>query len=203
MREALTSYIEATYHLSHPKAVGLRRALLMEGGVAQTPFIESTPAYVSRSTIRLARARRTGPRFSDQPRLEGIWRTPVQPALRRIRHRRSRRQFMPTPAAPVSSSPQAPAQVRRRAFCSRASAARRGSDPAPGTFFGASSTRASAVSDERVGQRSTRTPENFIRVVGGSRMVHQLQPGARPSSADIPAGRFIRAFAMASATRSG
>ena len=47
MREALTSYIEATYHLSHPKAVGLRRALLMEGGVAQTPFIESTPAYVS------------------------------------------------------------------------------------------------------------------------------------------------------------
>ena len=46
MREALTSYIEATYHLSHPKVVSLRRALLMEGGVAQTPFIESTPAYV-------------------------------------------------------------------------------------------------------------------------------------------------------------
>lgn len=46
MREALASYIEATYHLSNPKVVHLRRRLLMEGGIAQTPYIESTPAYV-------------------------------------------------------------------------------------------------------------------------------------------------------------
>jgi len=46
MREALASYIEATYHLSNPKVVHLRRRLLMEGGVAQTPYIESTPTYV-------------------------------------------------------------------------------------------------------------------------------------------------------------
>jgi hypothetical protein len=46
MREALASYIEATYHLSHPKVVELRRQLLLEGGVAQTPYIESTPAYL-------------------------------------------------------------------------------------------------------------------------------------------------------------
>src|SRR5688572_2593708 len=46
MREALASYIEATYHLSNPKAVKLRRRLLMRGGIAQTPYVESTPAYV-------------------------------------------------------------------------------------------------------------------------------------------------------------
>ncbi|WJI73785.1 MULTISPECIES: DEAD/DEAH box helicase [unclassified Mesorhizobium] len=46
MREALASYIEATYHLSHPKLVSLRHRLLMEGGIAQTPYIESTPTYV-------------------------------------------------------------------------------------------------------------------------------------------------------------
>ena len=46
MKQALSSYIEATYHLSHPKVVSLRHNLLAKGGVAQTPFIESTPAYV-------------------------------------------------------------------------------------------------------------------------------------------------------------
>jgi ATP-dependent helicase YprA (DUF1998 family) len=46
MREALASYIEATYHLSNPKAVELRRRLLTQGGIAQTPYVESTPAYV-------------------------------------------------------------------------------------------------------------------------------------------------------------
>ena len=46
MREALASYIEATYHLSNPKVVDLRRNLLTHGGIAQTPYIESTPAYV-------------------------------------------------------------------------------------------------------------------------------------------------------------
>jgi ATP-dependent helicase YprA (DUF1998 family) len=46
MREALASYIEATYHLSNPKVVSLRRQILMRGGIAQTPYIESTPAYI-------------------------------------------------------------------------------------------------------------------------------------------------------------
>ncbi|MGE0677728.1 DEAD/DEAH box helicase [Pseudolabrys sp.] len=46
MQEALASYIEATYHLSHPKVVELRRRLLTQGGIAQTPYVESTPAYV-------------------------------------------------------------------------------------------------------------------------------------------------------------
>jgi len=46
MREALASYIEATYHLSHPKLVELRRQSLAQGGIAQTPYVESTPAYV-------------------------------------------------------------------------------------------------------------------------------------------------------------
>ena len=36
LREALASYIEATYHLSNPKVVNLRRRLLMEGGWIQT-----------------------------------------------------------------------------------------------------------------------------------------------------------------------
>lgn len=45
MQEALASYIEATYHLSHPKVVSLRRELLAGRGIAQEPYIESTPAY--------------------------------------------------------------------------------------------------------------------------------------------------------------
>ena len=55
MREALASYIEATYHLSNPKLVDLRHRLLTEGGVAQIPYIESTPSYVGdRSFATLA-----------------------------------------------------------------------------------------------------------------------------------------------------
>lgn len=46
MREALASYIEATYHLSNAKVVDLRRQLLMAGGIAQIPYIESTPTYL-------------------------------------------------------------------------------------------------------------------------------------------------------------
>jgi len=45
MREALASYIEATYHLSHPKVVDLRRLLLEGDGIAQTAYVESTPTY--------------------------------------------------------------------------------------------------------------------------------------------------------------
>src|SRR5207244_1461822 len=51
MREALASYIEATYHLSNLKVVELRRRLLTQGGIAQTPYVESTPAYVGERTF--------------------------------------------------------------------------------------------------------------------------------------------------------
>jgi hypothetical protein len=47
MRKQLVGYIEATYHLSHPKAVAIRRALLARaGGISQEPYVESTPTYV-------------------------------------------------------------------------------------------------------------------------------------------------------------
>ncbi|WP_448040525.1 DEAD/DEAH box helicase [Bradyrhizobium liaoningense] len=46
MREALASYIEATYHLSNASVVDLRRQLLTADGIAQIPYIESTPTYV-------------------------------------------------------------------------------------------------------------------------------------------------------------
>ena len=35
MREALASYIEATYHLTNPKVVDLGRRLLTQGGIAR------------------------------------------------------------------------------------------------------------------------------------------------------------------------
>jgi hypothetical protein len=47
MRDQLVGYIEATYHLSHPKTVAIRRALLTRaGGISQEPYVESTPTYV-------------------------------------------------------------------------------------------------------------------------------------------------------------
>jgi len=46
MREALTTYIAATYHISDPRAVQVRHDLLVtQGGVSQRPFIESTAIY--------------------------------------------------------------------------------------------------------------------------------------------------------------
>lgn len=47
MQAALAAYIEATYHISHPKTVAIRRALLdRAGGIAQEPYVESTPTYI-------------------------------------------------------------------------------------------------------------------------------------------------------------
>jgi hypothetical protein len=47
MRKQLVGYIEATYHLSHPKTVSIRRELLARaGGISQEPYVESTPTYV-------------------------------------------------------------------------------------------------------------------------------------------------------------
>ena len=47
LREALTEYIEATYHISHPDLVEQRRSLLnAASGIYQLPYIESTPRYV-------------------------------------------------------------------------------------------------------------------------------------------------------------
>jgi DEAD/DEAH box helicase len=48
LRDALTEYIEATYHIGHPGLVRQRRLLLEEpGGIFQLPYLESTPRYVS------------------------------------------------------------------------------------------------------------------------------------------------------------
>ena len=46
LHNSLADYIEATYHISDPVLVGLRRELLHEYGVIhQRPFLESTPRY--------------------------------------------------------------------------------------------------------------------------------------------------------------
>jgi ATP-dependent helicase YprA (DUF1998 family) len=46
LHHALRDYIEATYHVSHPKLVEQRRQLLEDVGVIhQRPFLESTPRY--------------------------------------------------------------------------------------------------------------------------------------------------------------
>ena len=46
LHTALSAYIEATYHVSDPTLVALRRAILEKNGtIAQRAFIESTPIY--------------------------------------------------------------------------------------------------------------------------------------------------------------
>jgi ATP-dependent helicase YprA (DUF1998 family) len=46
LHQALQDYIEATYHISHPKLIALRKQLLQEEGVIhQRPYLESTPRY--------------------------------------------------------------------------------------------------------------------------------------------------------------
>jgi ATP-dependent helicase YprA (DUF1998 family) len=48
LHQALRDYIEATYHISHPTLVELRRTLLDRPTVvSQRPYIESTPRYVT------------------------------------------------------------------------------------------------------------------------------------------------------------
>lgn len=46
LHRSLREYVEATYHISHPLLVSLRRALLDQPGViSQRPYIETTPRY--------------------------------------------------------------------------------------------------------------------------------------------------------------
>jgi ATP-dependent helicase YprA (DUF1998 family) len=48
LRQTLTDYIEATYHIGHPLLVEQRKRLLAEaGGIFQIPYLESTPRYVT------------------------------------------------------------------------------------------------------------------------------------------------------------
>ncbi|HGO4314506.1 TPA: DEAD/DEAH box helicase, partial [Klebsiella pneumoniae] len=50
LRQSLTHYIEATYHIGHPSIVKQRRELLNQiGGIYQAPYLESTPRYKSAS----------------------------------------------------------------------------------------------------------------------------------------------------------
>lgn len=51
LRQTLTGYIEAAYHIGHPTMVRQRRRLLEEvGGIFQTPYLESTPRYTAGRT---------------------------------------------------------------------------------------------------------------------------------------------------------
>jgi ATP-dependent helicase YprA (DUF1998 family) len=51
LRQTLTDYIEATYHVGHPTFVEQRKRLLAEaGGIYQRPYLESTPRYVLAKT---------------------------------------------------------------------------------------------------------------------------------------------------------
>lgn len=53
LKEALITYIEATYHISDPNLIKQRRALLKkEGVISQKPYIESTPRYKTKETFR-------------------------------------------------------------------------------------------------------------------------------------------------------
>jgi ATP-dependent helicase YprA (DUF1998 family) len=53
LHHALRDYIEATYHVSHPKLVEQRRQLLEDIGVIhQRPFLESTPRYKPGKTFQ-------------------------------------------------------------------------------------------------------------------------------------------------------
>jgi len=46
LRRTFTEYIEATYHIGHPKIVTQRRHILEKvGGIFQVPYMESTPRY--------------------------------------------------------------------------------------------------------------------------------------------------------------
>jgi hypothetical protein len=48
LRQTLTEYIEATYHIGHPLLVAQRRRLLAEvAGIFQIPYLEATPSYVT------------------------------------------------------------------------------------------------------------------------------------------------------------
>jgi ATP-dependent helicase YprA (DUF1998 family) len=58
LHDALTEYIEATYHISAPSLIAQRQELLKKPGVIhQIPYLESTPRY------------ETGKAFSDMPGL--------------------------------------------------------------------------------------------------------------------------------------
>ncbi len=53
LHRSLKDYIEATYHVSHPKLVAQRQRLLEEPGVIhQRPYLESTPRYKTGLTFR-------------------------------------------------------------------------------------------------------------------------------------------------------
>lgn len=48
----LQRYLEATYHLRHPRLIKERRALMNEGETATEPWVEATPTYVSGDRFR-------------------------------------------------------------------------------------------------------------------------------------------------------
>ena len=52
LKESIASYLESQYRMSHPLVFGERAALLRETGViAQSPFVEATPAFAAGSHV--------------------------------------------------------------------------------------------------------------------------------------------------------
>jgi ATP-dependent helicase YprA (DUF1998 family) len=48
LRQSLTEYLEATYHIGDARIVAQRQRVLREvGGIFQSPYLESTPRYVT------------------------------------------------------------------------------------------------------------------------------------------------------------
>ena len=65
LHAALSAYIEANYHISHPTLVDLRRAILdRPGTISQRAFIESTPIYRGERHFADLSNSRGGARFS-------------------------------------------------------------------------------------------------------------------------------------------
>ncbi len=48
----LQRYLEATYHLRHPRLIKERRALMSEGETSTEPWVEATPSYVAGKHLR-------------------------------------------------------------------------------------------------------------------------------------------------------
>jgi len=52
LEDDLQRYLEATYHLHHPRLLKERRALMNEGETATEPWVEATPTYVPGDKLR-------------------------------------------------------------------------------------------------------------------------------------------------------
>ena len=52
VNEDLQQYLEATYHLHHPRLIAERKALMDDGETSTEPWVEATPSYKSGDKFR-------------------------------------------------------------------------------------------------------------------------------------------------------